>query len=111
MEKASFVTLIVLGLCAPLVLGIAGLSPSNDAPRLVLFPPWKDGVELVRHAGGEPIGPEQAPMGLLAFAHDGMAFDRRVRDAGAWAVIDGTLLSRLCGISTCHIPDGSMAVS
>lgn len=98
MSKTAFAILIALTLCAPPILGFGGAGPSGAAPRLVLFAPWDDGVALVEKAGGSPVGPERAPMGILAFAADEAAFDRRLRDMGAWAIIDGTVLARLCGL-------------
>ncbi|MCC1493706.1 hypothetical protein [Cognatishimia sp. F0-27] len=106
MSKTAFAILIGLTLCAPPILGLAGMSPPTGAPRLVLFPPWEDGAALVEKAGGSPVGPEQAPMGILAFAADGAAFDRRLREIGAWAIVDGTVLARLCGLQTTEYSEG-----
>jgi hypothetical protein len=106
MSRLAFSFLVALALCAPPLLGLAGATPSDDGPRLVLFPPWHDGAALVSQAGGSPVGPLEAPMGLLAFAADTAAFDRRVRKAGAWAILDGTALARLCGIPATPYSEG-----
>lgn len=100
MSKAAFIILLLSSLFVPPALAIVGTPTPEAGPRLVLFPPWRDGLELVQKAGGDLVGPVQAPMGLLAFAADGSDFNRRLRDAGAWAVIDGTSIARLCGVST-----------
>lgn len=107
MSRLALVSLIVFTLCAPPVLGLAATPPVGEAPRLVLFAPWADGAALVRQAGGRPIGPLEAPMGVLAVAEDTAAFDRRVRAAGAWTVIDGRAIARLCGVSVPSYAEGS----
>ncbi|MEM9552435.1 MAG: hypothetical protein AAGA05_14745 [Pseudomonadota bacterium] len=96
--------MLISAVCAPPALAILAAPLPEDGPRLVLYPPWVDGADLVQQAGGDSIGPYRAPMGVLAFASDSEAFDRRLRAAGAWAVIDGTIIANLCGLGT----DGSL---
>lgn len=100
MTKAAFFVLLLSSLCLPPVLALIGAPPpTGDGPRLVLFPPWTDGWAVVRAAGGAPVGPQSAPLGILAYAADNVGFDQRLQDAGAWAVIDGRAIARLCGVT------------
>lgn len=97
MSKAALVLLILSSLCLPFGLAVASAPVAGAGPRLVLHAPWADGLVLVRAAGGTPIGPFQAPMGMLAQADESADFDARLRLAGAWAVLDGTAIAQLCG--------------
>lgn len=109
MSKLASAILITLSVLVLPVFGIMGQPPAGQGPRLVIFPPWRDGLALVAGAGGYPVGPDVAAMGLLAMAADDAAFDRRLKAAGAWAVVDGTAIARLCGIPMTSVPDGSTA--
>jgi hypothetical protein len=97
MFNTPLALLIAFSLCAPPLLALAVSPVADNAPRLVIFPPWKDGLAMVRMSGGNPVGPVEAPMGVLAFAADAAAFDLNIRAAGAWAIIDGQAFARLCG--------------
>ena len=107
MSKTALVVLILLSLSAPPSLGLSGMRPTDAPLRLVIFAPWTDGPALVRRAGGALVGPRDAPMGALAYAEDRAAFDSRLRALGAWAVVDGTALARLCGVSGAPVSQGS----
>jgi hypothetical protein len=99
MSRVAFIALLMCCIGGPPVLALASAPGPAEGPRLVLHAPWADGVALVRRAGGDPVGPFHAPMGVLAFASDNAAFDRRLREAGAWAVVNGTSIAALCGIA------------
>ncbi|MGP6086797.1 hypothetical protein [Antarctobacter jejuensis] len=98
MSKAVFIGLLASSLCAPPVLAVLSTPLPQDGPRLVLHPPWVDGVRLVQLAGGRPIGPNRAPIGVLAFASDNVDFDHRLHAAGAWTVLGGKSVAALCGL-------------
>ena len=100
MSRTVLTLLLVFSLIAPPALALIGAPASSTGPRLVLFAPWQDGVALVRLAGGAPVGPTVAPMGILAYAPDAPDFDTRLREAGALAVMDGSVLARICGLAT-----------
>ncbi|MGJ8623216.1 MAG: hypothetical protein ACSHW1_10580 [Yoonia sp.] len=98
MNKTILALLLCLGLVAPPALAFMAAPASAQGPRLVIFAPWVDGVALVLRAGGDPVGPAAAPMGILAYAPDRPDFDDRLRAAGAWAVLEGMALARICGL-------------
>lgn len=86
---------LCLALLGPL-LPVLSLPAAAGGLLLVVVPPWASAVDVVDAAGGRPIGPEQSPFGLFATS-DAQDFPDRLRDAGAWAVLDGTAVSTLCG--------------
>jgi hypothetical protein len=100
MAKPVLVCLILSCFCGPPALGLLGVPVATDSPRLVVFAPWQDGVALVQQAGGQPVGPLRAPMGILAYAPDTPGFDTRLRQQGAWAIVNGDVLAQLCGLDT-----------
>ena len=64
-------------------------------PVLVIVPPWQDAHQIVSDAGGQVIGFDHAPFGVLATsAHPD--FNQFVLDAGAWAVRGGAMLANFC---------------
>ena len=87
----------VLALAAGPAAYLFGAAPRDGQPVLVVAAPWSDVVGIVRAAGGAPVGPERAPMAILAIGGDrGCA--RLVSDGGAWFVLDGAPLPALCGV-------------
>lgn len=78
-------------------------SPGAGGPLLVVAPPWRDPAVLLAEAGGRPIGPSAAPLGLLA-ADDApdhpRSFAARLQAAGALFALDAGALARLCGART-----------
>lgn len=97
MSRPSLILMLLAGLALPPVLAVRA-APVGDGPRLVVHAPWTDGAALVARAGGMVVGPRDAPMGILAARGTADGFDARLRAAGAWAVIDGSVLARLCGV-------------
>ncbi len=65
-------------------------------PVLVISAPWSlDAATVISKTGLHEISPERAPLGaltVLAKAGD----EERLRQNGAWFVIDGTVIARLC---------------
>lgn len=71
-------------------------APSGSiGPQLVVVPPWLQAVDVVRVAGGVPVGPGEAPLAVLAMPGD-LDFGARVRAAGALA-LDAGVLFAFCG--------------
>ncbi len=88
----------VLAIGAPFIVLVS--EPVEPAgPVLVIHAPWQDGHALVLAAGGAPVGPTIAPMGLLA---DGTSpdFVSRLQTAGAIAVLNGQKISEICGYAS-----------
>jgi len=64
---------------------------------VVVLPPWMDADTLLTQAGGRVVGPERAPLGVLAQVETVSAL-KKLRHLGAWAVMDGAALAELCGV-------------
>lgn len=88
----TFATLLFSLAMAPLALLSA--PPGAGAPVLVVLPPWRDADDMLRRAGGRPVGPLRAPFAVMATGGTDLA--ARLRAAGAWAVTDAPLLARIC---------------
>ncbi|MFN3613136.1 MAG: hypothetical protein ACK4WC_01055, partial [Rubrimonas sp.] len=73
-------------------------APQAGTPVVVVGPPWVSAADLAMRAGGRPVGPLQAPMGVLAVFED-PDFPARLRAAGAWGAFDGARLAALCGVT------------
>lgn len=78
---------------------LSAARPVGDGPYLVVIPPWRAPEAVIRHAGGWPIGPTDAPLATLATG-DGPDFLARLRSAGAWLVLDQAKMSWICGDPT-----------
>jgi len=87
---------LVFGVMLGSVAASAGLfaPPQDGAPVLVVAAPWSGGpAQIIAQIGGQEIAPGRAPFGALAILDD----PSLARDAGAWAVLDGRVIARLCG--------------
>jgi hypothetical protein len=91
-------TLTLAALAGP-VLAVTAAPPAPGRPVLVVVAPWSDGAAIVRAAGGRPVGPSVARLGLLATS-DRRDFTVALRRAGALAVTDGATIATLCGVPT-----------
>lgn len=91
-------TLTIASLAGP-VLAVTAAPPTPERPVLVLVAPWQDGLAIVRAAGGRPVGPTIARLGLLATS-ERLDFPGALRRAGALAVADGDAIATLCGVQT-----------
>jgi hypothetical protein len=70
----------------------------SDGLVLVLHLPWETPEALIEQAGGWPIGPSRAPLGILATS-DTPDFHQRLNALGAWTLSNPNLLSLICGAS------------
>ncbi|WGW02902.1 hypothetical protein [Tropicibacter oceani] len=77
--------------------GLVGPLPQDAGlPVLVVAPPWGAGAAaLVQQAGGQLVGPVQAPLGALA-VFEGPVPRQRLLSLGAWMVRDGRFVATLC---------------
>lgn len=90
--------LIALGLIVALGLEATAfiLQPQavSTGPLVVVSLPWgQDPALIVAAAGGQVIGPARAPLAVVAMGATAEALNH----AGAFAVLDGTAASFLCG--------------
>lgn len=91
---------IALSALAGPLLAVAGTAPSAGGVVLVVGPAGSAARDaIVRLAGGTPVGPAQAPLAGFATS-DASGFVDRLHDAGAWLVLDGDRLARICGLQT-----------
>lgn len=92
------ILLAVLGamvVCVPLV-AIAVAPLETGRPVVVISAPWADADGLIRISGGQSIGLERTPVATLAYAAQDDFFDK-LKQNGAWAVLDGRAAARICG--------------
>ncbi|QPM91607.1 hypothetical protein [Pseudooceanicola algae] len=93
------VAMTFLGLClSGPVLGLASLPRASHGLVLVLSGPWADREAAIAAAGGHGVGPTWAPMATLAQAGN-PDFGDRLREAGAFLVVDGTAVAKFCGVT------------
>ncbi|MFT4783582.1 MAG: hypothetical protein ACI9IV_001320 [Paracoccaceae bacterium] len=97
MQKISLGFLVLGGLIAPFA-ALFMLPAKAGAPVLVVSTPWASAASLIAKAHGDIIGPWSAPLALLAYSSD-PDFIENLHQAGAFAVLNGETLARLCGIS------------
>lgn len=92
-----------LGLAAFLAVGLSPLLAlaahqglSIGEPVLVISAPWReDAADVIRRAGLQEISPERAPFGALTALSDASEVER-LKNNGAWFVVDGRLVAQLC---------------
>lgn len=101
MSRLKTCLLTILGLATALVTSWLGVvfTPvaAGGGPVLVLVLPWGDTPEqVVLRAGGRMVGPEQAPLSVLAQG----ATPEQFLAAGAWLVADPGRLPFLCAAET-----------
>lgn len=89
---------LFIGLVTGPALSVSMSAPEPGGIMLVIVPPWIDGNSAVEAAGGTPVGPVQALFGQFATAPSA-DFVTRVEARGAWAVMDGAALARICGVA------------
>ena len=100
-DHAARLALGVLAAGAALAGPAAALLASQarpDRPVLVVAPPWLVAEDVVRAAGGRPVGLLSAPMATLAQG-GGPDFLDRLRAAGGWFALDGERAAAICGAS------------
>ncbi len=89
---------VIMGFAALPVSLLFSARPVAGAPVLVVAPPWGaagDAAQIVQTERGRLIGPVQASFAVLALVDD----PARLSRAGAWAVLDGRRIARLCGFA------------
>ena len=98
MRLAAIVCLVLGPLIAAPVLAVTG-RPLQTATTFLVVGPMNGLPEILRRAGGRPIGPTGAPLALLAVADSHPeSFPSRLKTEGAWFVLDGTIPAQLCGV-------------
>ncbi|MBY4892240.1 hypothetical protein KUL25_05620 [Rhodobacteraceae bacterium N5(2021)] len=85
-------TLLVAFAVAPVALLVSG--PAEPGQVALVIAPSAGAAAIVATLGGQEVGPMRAPFGVLAV----LSAPEAARDLGAWAVLDGSVLARLCGI-------------
>lgn len=95
--------LFLAAAAGPLVaLSAAAARPPAPGGVMLVVAPERTRAALLAAAGARPVGPADAPLASLAVQAGPVAdpgLPRRLRSAGAWLVLDGTVLARLCGAS------------
>ncbi len=99
----SYLPIILMQLLAvvltPVVL-VMSSPPQQGEPVLVLAPVGGQGLDkIIANAGGEVLGPEQAPLATLAYSSD-PDFINQLHLSGAWLVLNGSRIAAICGVSS-----------
>ncbi len=68
-----------------------------DGPMLVVAGPGDDLEQIVEKSGGWVVGVSRAPLAIMGFS-DRSDFEIRLKENGAWAILDGNALAWLCGV-------------
>ncbi|MBL3564048.1 hypothetical protein JMM59_03330 [Rhodovulum sulfidophilum] len=98
MRAVAMICLVLGPLVAAPVLALTG-RPIQTATTLLVVGPMNGLPDILRRAGGRPIGPTRAPFALLAIADDHPEdFPDRLKTEGAWLVLDGAIAAQLCGV-------------
>ncbi|MBO9473093.1 hypothetical protein J7413_06025 [Shimia sp. R10_1] len=90
---------IVFCLTVTPVLAVVGAPLKEGEPVVVVAAPGADLNRIVEASGGWVIGVSRAPMAVMG-ASDVEDFEDRLKENGAWAILDGEALSWLCGVKT-----------
>ncbi|MEM1076677.1 MAG: hypothetical protein AAF665_04250 [Pseudomonadota bacterium] len=80
------------------MLALTAAAPVIGQVVLVVSPPWSDSSQIVLASDGALVGPVVGMFGALAVADDGTFFGR-LKENGAWLVLDGTTLAEFCGVT------------
>lgn len=98
MRFVAMICLVLGPLIAAPVLALAG-RPLQSSTTLLVVGPMNRLPEILRRAGGRPIGPTRAPIAVLAVAvSQPESFPGRLRMEGAWLVLDGAIAAQICGV-------------
>lgn len=98
MRVIGMICLVLGPLIAAPVLALTG-RPIQTATTVLVIGPMNGLPDILRRAGGRPIGPTRAPIALLAVAETHPEnFPERLRTEGAWLVLDGAIAAQLCGV-------------
>ena len=99
--RAQYVGVAVFAAMSVLLPIGAALSVASEerGPLLVIAAPWADFDNMIRSAGGWPVGPQSASFANFATTQGSHhVFKQDLLDAGAWAIIRSSSLARLCGV-------------
>ena len=93
--RVALVTLpfVVIALMGPIMTIAKTPAPGAGDLMLVIA---QDATKVVLTAGGQLIGPTQAPLAALATGDEGLT--ARLYASGAWVVADGQWLAQICGV-------------
>ncbi|MAM60228.1 hypothetical protein [Maritimibacter sp. UBA3975] len=91
----AFLTFAFGGILLGPFVVVASAPGRSEGPVLVISNWGEDAEAIVAEQGGEIIGPRRAMFGVFASSDD-RGFSARLRQQGAWAVIDGALIAALC---------------
>ncbi|MDE4096525.1 MULTISPECIES: hypothetical protein [Rhodobacterales] len=81
---------------SPLLVLASNKNLSPGTPILVVSAPWgPDAPDVIAGSGLQEISPERAPFGALTVLED-LADARRLKENGAWFVVDGTVIAQIC---------------
>lgn len=98
MRIAAMLCLVLAPLIAAPVLAVTG-RPIQTATTFLVVGPVNGLPDILRRAGGRPIGPTRAPLAMLAVAESHPeSFSERLRNEGAWLVLDGAIAAQICGV-------------
>ena len=91
----SFAAFVAVGLSPLLALAAHQGVPTGE-PVLVITLPWRAGAaEVISRSGLQEVSPERAPFGALTVLDD-LADAGRLKENGAWFVIDGKMIAQIC---------------
>ena len=99
MRHLQLVTSLFAGVVAGPLIGLAAAPAPRPGDVHLVIAPKERARAIVLRAGGAEVAPVAAPLAVLAASTD-PDFADRLRRAGAWLVLDGQAIARLCGVPT-----------
>ncbi|MBO9407585.1 hypothetical protein J7399_09110 [Shimia sp. R9_1] len=78
------------------VLAVVSAPLTEGGPVVVVAGPGADLEAIVKASDGWLVGVSRAPMAVMGMS-DSANFEDRLKENGAWAILDGRALSWLCG--------------
>lgn len=98
MKYLSLAGVLMMNLALVPAVMLTSATPVLGQPVLVVAPPWSGGAAaVIARADGLPIGPEGAPFASLS-ANTDPAYVTQLQTAGAWLVLDGSVIAEICNI-------------
>lgn len=91
--------LAVVSLSAGPVIAVFSVPPAGGELVLVITPDSTQRARIVAAADGRLVGPEEALLGSFAVS-ESPDFAERLKTSGAWIVVNGRHVARLCGVET-----------
>lgn len=88
---------VVFCLAVVPILALLSAPVQAGAPVLVVAGPKANLEQIIEQSGGWVVGVSRAPLAIMGFS-DGIDFENRLRENGAWAILDGKALAWLCGV-------------